>query len=391
MQDLVIVGGGFAGIWAAMSAAGAAACAPEKLRITLISRDPYLTNRPRLYEGNPRGLRDPFLPILDKIGVTFQMGSVSGIDAARRAVSLTAAAPLRYDTLILTAGSVLSPFRVSGGAHGFNIDSYKGALALDDHLRAILADPDAPGHNTFVLVGAGFTGIELATEMRARIAAHSTSRIAQRASLVLVDCAPTLSPQLGANPRPHIEAALEKARVEVRLGQRIARMDAQGITFDSGERLAVCTVIITTGLAASPLTGELSTACDALGRLPVDETLHVQGVNHVFAAGDVAHAHVDDDHLALMSCQHAETMGKFAGYNAAREMLGLTLRPYRQPRYVTCLDLGASGALFTSGWERTVEMCGAEAKALKSMIVTDGIALPDGDRAGIFAAARPPS
>ena len=88
-----------------------------------------------------------------------------------------------------------------------------------------------------------------------------------------------------------------------------------------------------------------------------------------------------------MSCQHALRMGRFAGHNAACELLSLPLQPYRQPRYVTCLDLGASGAVFTAGWQREVRMTGAEAKELKRSINGELIYPPRGGRAALLAAA----
>ena len=64
-----------------------------------------------------------------------------------------------------------------------------------------------------------------------------------------------------------------------------------------------------------------------------------------------------------MSCQHSKTMGKYAGYNAVRELLGLPLKRYRQPNYTSCLDLGNFGAVFTTGWERQVQYFGADLSA----------------------------
>jgi NADH dehydrogenase len=88
----------------------------------------------------------------------------------------------------------------------------------------------------------------------------------------------------------------------------------------------------------------------------------------VFVAGDAAAADTGDGHLALQSCQHALQLGRFAGENAARDLLGQPTVPYRQPRYVTCLDLGRAGAVRTQGWDREVVQAGAEAKATKQMI-----------------------
>ena len=92
---------------------------------------------------------------------------------------------------------------------------------------------------------------------------------------------------------------------------------------------------------------------------------------------------------ALMSCQHATRMGAFAGNNAAAELLGVPTKPYHQKAYVTCLDLGEAGALFTRGWERKVEMVGDVAKKTKQEINTVWIYPPKAERAAALASADP--
>src|SRR5690606_22182552 len=96
----------------------------------------------------------------------------------------------------------------------------------------------------------------------------------------------------------------------------------------------------------------------------------------VFVAGDAAAADTGDEHRTLQSCQHAGQLGRVAGENAARDLLGLPLVPFEQLRYVTCLDLGRSGAVFTRGWDRLVEKTGEEAKAMKRFINTQAIYPP---------------
>ena len=113
------------------------------------------------------------------------------------------------------------------------------------------------------------------------------------------------------------------------------------------------------GIRAAPLTQQIPAERDNFGRLLVDRDLRVPSVPGVFATGDAASAACDDvGNYALMSCQHATRMGAFAGNNAAAELLGVPTKPYHQKAYVTCLDLGEAGALFTRGWERKVEMVG---------------------------------
>ena len=92
---------------------------------------------------------------------------------------------------------------------------------------------------------------------------------------------------------------------------------------------------------------------------------------------------------ALMSCQHATRMGAFGGHNAAAELLGMPTKPYHQEAYVTCLDLGAAGAIFTRGWDRKVEMVGAKAKETKHEINTVWIYPPRAERVAALASADP--
>lgn len=90
-----------------------------------------------------------------------------------------------------------------------------------------------------------------------------------------------------------------------------------------------------------------------------------------------------------MTCQHAIALGRSAGNNAAAQLLGVAPVPYRQSKYVTCLDLGAWGAVFTEGWDRQVKLVRQEGKALKTQINTQWIYPPIADRAVALAAADP--
>jgi len=149
-------------------------------------------------------------------------------------------------------------------------------------------------------------------------------------------------------------------------------------------------VVWTAGVRASALAAQIPGGHDALGRLRVDDNLKVEGVDAVFATGDCACAATDDEgNHAMMSCQHAMGLGRSAGHNVAADLLGEAPIPYRQPKYVTCLDLGPWGAVYTEGWEREVRLRGAEAKALKHRINSEWIYPPRADRAEALAAADP--
>jgi NADH:ubiquinone reductase (H+-translocating) len=393
MYQILILGGGFAGLMAALNAADENDRHGGNVAISMVSASPYLTIRPRLYERDPETLRAPLAPTLEPAGVAFSEAIVRTIDTTARLVRIEdargAATSTTYDRLILATGSQLGTLPVPGVAeHAFNIDNYEGAVTLDRHLQKVLQNADVAGHDTVVIVGGGMTGIELAAEMRSRIAVHAGARLAAKSRVILIEQANVVAPDFGNNPRPVIERALKQAGVEIRISTTVIKVEPNAVTLAGGERIAAATTVIATGMRASPLTLQIAGQRDELGRLVVDDMLRVIGVPDVFATGDVARATADDGQCALMSCQHSLTMGKYAGHNASRELLELPLRPYRQPDYTNTLDLGQFGAVFTRGWDRRVEHYGAEAKKRKIWINSQLIYPVTGDRRAVLASGR---
>ena len=260
-------------------------------------------------------------------------------------------------------------------------------------MHGLVAQPEAhqgtAGRWTVVIAGGGFTGIELATALPQRLRDLGSGTAAR---VVVVDLAGRIGESLGEGPQPAIRDALATAGIDTRTGLTITSADSAGVLLSSGERIACQTLVWTTGMRASPLAGKISTRTDELGRIAVTPELRVlgteDGIDHVFAAGDVAHAEADEGHAILQSCQHANVTGRFAGYNAAADLAGLPLQAYRQPLYTTCLDLGESGAVLTMGWDRTVQATGQDAKAVKHRINTQLI-YPAEERDKILEAADP--
>jgi NADH dehydrogenase len=141
---------------------------------------------------------------------------------------------------------------------------------------------------------------------------------------------------------------------------------------------------------ASSLTAQIPGERDGLGRLHVDAHLQVIGQQDIFATGDVAYAATDDlGNHALMTCQHAIVLGRHAGNNVAAQILGVAPVAYSQPKYVTCLDLGGWGAVYTEGWDRQVKLTRQEGKSLKTQINTVWIYPPAANREVAWAAADP--
>ncbi|HTI76083.1 MAG TPA: FAD-dependent oxidoreductase [Mycobacterium sp.] len=387
MTEVVVLGSGFAGLWAALGAArrlDELGATDGAVQITVLSSQPYHDIRVRNYEADLAPCRIPLADVLDPVGVRHVAADVTAIDPTSRTVE-TSAGTHGYDRLVVALGSqVVKPDIPGLHEFGFDVDTFDGATKLHRHLAAL---PRARSASAAVVVGAGLTGIETACELPARLSAlfpDSTPEV------TLVDRNPHVGSDMGASARPVIEAALATNGVQSRLGVGVTAVDAAGVTLSTGEVLAASTVVWCAGMRANPLTAGLGVDCDRLGRVPVDDYLRVVGVPDVFAAGDVAAARMDDAHLSVMSCQHGRPMGRFAGYNVVSDLLGKPMLALRIPWYVTVLDLGPAGAVYTEGWDRHVVATGAEAKATKLTINGQRIYPPlNGDREAILAAAAP--
>jgi NADH dehydrogenase len=361
--EILVVGGGFAGFWAAIAAQRVGG---DRAAVTLISRDPVLQMRPRLYEANPESLGVDLRPFLSVVGVEFVEGDVTSLDVDAHAVGLASGKSRTYSRLVAATGSQLRRPAVVGAGQAFSIDNQRDAVVFDGRLREIAHDVT---HPRIAIVGAGFTGIELALELRDRVAAHGAPAAADRVHLDLLDRSPVVGRELGPGPRPAIEAALRAAKVNVRLGVTVTALARDRVKLADGSSLLYDAVVLTTGMIAAPFAAQVPGSHDELGRVLVDHALRAPAAPHVFVAGDAAAgATTDTGPLTLQSCQHSLQTGRFAGENAARDLLGMPTIPYVQPRYITCLDLGRSGAVWTEGWDRAVKQTGPEAKSLKQRI-----------------------
>jgi NADH:ubiquinone reductase (H+-translocating) len=379
-DKVLVIGGGFAGFWAAVAARRVAG---SRAAVTLVSPEPRLEIRPRLYEARPETLAVDLLPLLRKVDVGFMRGAAVVLDTAAKTVTLAEGDHLAYDRLVVATGSRMQRPKVAGAEAAFSVDTQADAIAFDRRLREIARDVAQP---TIAVVGAGFAGIELALELRDRLVAHGANVAAERLRIVLIDRADTIGPELGPTPRPAIEAALAADRVELRLGATVSALAADRVGFADGSVLAADAVVLSTGMAAAPFAAQVPGERDRLGRVVVDASLRTPGAPGIFVAGDAAAADTGDGHVTLQSCQHAGQLGRVAGENAARDLIGLPPLPYSQLRYVTCLDLGRSGAIFTQGWDRRIEKSGAEGKAMKRMINTQLIYPPaDGTAEALLA------
>ena len=196
MPRIIVLGAGFAGLWAALGAArkrdeiGAPAADVE---ILVVDRNPYHNIRVRNYEVDTSEAAIPLAELLDPVGVHHRVGEVRGIDPVKQQVSVTTnggSEVIDYDRLVLALGSQLVRPVIPGlASNGFDVDTYAAAVRLEAHLAALGKQADSEGRATVVIVGGGFTGIEVATEMPGKLdkAGVSGSR-----RMILVDPNPVV-------------------------------------------------------------------------------------------------------------------------------------------------------------------------------------------------------
>jgi NADH dehydrogenase len=389
MQRILVLGAGFAGLWSAIGAARALderGIGPDRVEVTVVNATPWHCIRVRNYEADLSSTRVALGDVLEPIGVRLVVAEVAGLNVADRTVTCVAdgkSFELGYDRLVFALGSRLVRPPIPGlREHAFDVDTYDAAMHLGAHLARLGGEPRSVAWDTVLVVGGGLTGIEVASEMPARL--NSVSRV------ILADRSERIGSDMGEGACLVIAEALAALGVETRPGVSISGIDANGATLATGERIDTRTVIWCAGMQASPLTGLFPVARDRFGRLPVMPSLKIDGLAAEFAAGDVAWFAVDGTHACVMSCQHGRPMGRFAGHNVVCDLLGEPMLPLAIDWYTTILDLGPWGAVYTEGWDRRVVAQQAIAKRTKETINRQRIYPPlSRDRREILAAAAP--
>lgn len=372
--QLVIIGGGFAGLWATAAASEhRTTSGTDALDITLVTATPDLIIRPRLYEADLAATVVPLEPIVTALGARLVVDTAIGIDTGSMTIML-ADGSVDADAVVLAAGSTTPMPAIPGLAeHAHRIDTFEHAGRLRKEIdRRRQATPRL----RVTVVGGGLTGIELAAELASDPHTHVT----------LID-AGEIGEGFGPDGSTHVRDSLTQLGVRLADHTRLIEVK-RGAAATSTGSIAHDLVVWCGGLRANPLTLLVPTERDDLGRLTVDAELHVVGVDRLWAAGDVARSTPDGEHIAPMSCQFAIPTGMIAGHNAAVHLLGGVPELFETSRYVTCVDLGDAGALFTTGWDRSVELTGTAGKEMKRFINQTAI-YPPPDPDTFRSSARP--
>ncbi len=335
---VVLIGGGFGGLAASRALKRAA------VRVVVIDRSNHHLFQPLLYQVataalNPSDIAAPIRRILrGQRNAEVLLAEVRGFDLDGRRVLLDDG-EMAYDALIVAAGATHSYFgrdEWAGVAPGLkSIDD-----ALDIRRRILSAFEAAereadPARRTawmtFVIVGAGPTGVELAGTLT-EVARHTLARDFRRidpaqARVILVEGSPHVLPAYVPELSTSARRQLERLGVEVRVGMTAADLDDGGVTLADGERIAARTVIWAAGVAASPLGARLGAPVDRNGRVQVEPDLSIPGHPEVFVIGDLAAIQQDGKPVPGVA-PAAMQMGDHAAANVLRRLDGEPTRPF---------------------------------------------------------------
>lgn len=369
---VVVLGGGFGGLDAARTLAHA------PVRVTLIDRHNYHLFQPLLYQVataalSPGDVASPIRWVLrHQRNVEVLLGNVHAVDVSTRTVLLetnrsdpggpSSAEPFEsvpYDYLIVATGAAHAYF-----GHDEWAASAPGLKTLDDALgirrRVLLAfeaaerETDAVARRhllTFVIVGGGPTGVELAGAL-AEIARQSLRQDfrnirPESARVVLVEGGPNILSAFPEHLRDAAAKSLEKLGVEIRTQSVVTGVDEHGVTIGS-ERIDAVTVLWAAGVQASPLARTLSVPLDRAGRVLAEPTLAVPGVPGVFVVGDIC-ALKQGDHWLPGVAQVAKQGGAHAAKNVLRLIRGEPLRPFHYRDFGNLATIGRGSAIADIG------------------------------------------
>ena len=361
---VVIVGGGFGGL------AAAKALGKAPVEVILIDRTNHHVFQPLLYQVAtsvlaPSQMSSPIREVLRRHkNTTVIMGEVTGVDKAQRCVFVSdvdrenVAVP--YDYLILATGARHSYF----GRNEFEkfapgLKSLADAVAIRNKILSAFEQAEAEENVdlhrdllTFVLVGAGPTGVEMAAALavfvRTTLRADFRRIDPTRARIVLIDAARQVLGTFAPNLSGAAEEHLQKLGVEIHLGHAVEKIDNDGVIV-AGERIASKTVIWTAGVAPSPAGKWLSAETDRAGRVRVQPDLKAPGNPEIFVIGDTASLDQDGKPLPGVA-QVAMQQGRYVGKLIRRQLVGKNApKPFRYFDKGNMAVVGKGYAVLQSG------------------------------------------
>lgn len=362
---VVIVGAGFGGLSAARR------LGRHDVDITVIDRQNHHLFQPLLYQVataglSPADIAQPIRGILrGQKHTQVLLDSVCGIDRERREVHLASGATIGFDYLILATGATHSYFGAPWADRAPGLKTVDDALGIRRTILLALEQAETRRQEkmeeraeflTFVVVGGGPTGVEMAGAIAelTRTAAEMDFRYVTRhcVRIILAHSDTRLLASFPDALRDSAAAALAKLGVELRLGQRVTAIDEAGVMIGP-ERIKACTVIWAAGVRASPAGEWLGTPCDRAGRVVVNPDLSVPGWTNVFVIGDTAAVMGPNGTVVPGVAPAAKQQGYHVAEGIARRTVGKPpLPPFRYRNWGNLATIGRSRAVADFGWLR---------------------------------------
>jgi NADH dehydrogenase len=361
MPHVVIIGGGFGGLYAAR------AFRRQPIDVTVVDRRNHHLFQPLLYQVamaalSPGEIASPIRWILRRqANVEVLLGEVDRIDTSRRSVHLSDGEEIGYDFLIVAAGATHAYFGHDEWQH-----CAPGLKTLEDALeirrRTLLAFERAEREKdpvkrqellTFAIVGAGPTGVELAGAL-AEIARKSLARDFRHfdpssARIVLIEGGGSVLATFPENLRQAAQRDLERLGVQVRTNTIVTRI-APGLVEAGDWQLRAATILWAAGVAASPLGKALGVPTDRAGRVLVNPDLTIPGHPEVFVIGDLSSLNGSDGRPLPGVAQVAIQMGVHAAHNIQGALAGQPLRPFHYRDYGSLATIGRASAVADLHW-----------------------------------------
>lgn len=373
---VVVLGGGFGGLFAAVAASRGLR---GRAQLVLVDRHDAFLFTPLLYDVvtgrlSPHHVARPLRRLLPP-SVEFVQATVEEVDLHRRTVR-TDRGPLRYDFLVLAVGSVPNFYRVPGAQeHALPFKSLGDALRLRERVLGAVGR-GAGGAVRVAVVGAGCTGVELS------VALHDWTRRLGGAQVALLEAMPRLLCPMDPRLMRATVDALRSRDIEVHLGAVVEEVRGEGVVVRRGEARELVPadlVVWTAGVQASPLAKELPVEHGPGGRVRVGATLQLPSFPEVVALGDVAACPDGAGGYLPATAQVAVQQAAAAGRALQALVEGRTPGPFRYRRRGEVLGLGRMGAVVEAFGLRLV---GFPAWLVASLVHL--VRLPDwGDRAAV--------
>jgi NADH dehydrogenase len=355
---VIVIGGGFGGLSAVHALRSAA------VEVLLIDRHNHHTFQPLLYQVATAGLAAPSIAaplrhiLRRQRNATVLLGEARRIDMEGRSIDLDGVSH-PYDFLIIATGSTHAYFgHDEWAAHAPGLKTLDDALRIRARILTAFERAEAtadPAERmewlTFLIVGAGATGVELAGTL-AEIARHTLKREFRHidpaaARVLLVEAGPRVLPAFPASLSAKAQRQLERLGVLVRTGHAVTSVDERGVWIGE-ERIAARTVLWAAGVAASPLGAALGVAVDRAGRVRVNAQLAVPGHPEVFVVGDLAAVPDEIGPLPAIA-PAAKQMGRYAAIAIRAQLSGRRLAPFHYRHFGSLATIGRMAAVADFG------------------------------------------